>query len=506
MFKKANLSLILILILAFGLRLPQLNGSFWLDEAAQALESARPWSQQLQIIPDFQPPLFHLLVHAALILGRSEWWLRLVGALIPGLMTIWATFQISRRLFNQKTAYLTTLLLTTNSLHIFYSQELRPYSLATMWAVLSWLALIDLSQNKAKNLSSNTIWLNYLLFIISSLLGLFTTYLYPFLFLTQWVYVLCCQRHLIKKMLATSIILGAVFLSWLPTFLQQLQAGGLVRTGLPGWTQVVSFNQLKSIPLTLGKFIFGVVDLEINWFYLAIAGLLLSWLIWFSRQIKKQNLILLFQKIKLPIIWFLVPIVASWLTSFWIPVIQPKRLLFLLPVFYLIIVGLVDLVKSQDATSFWKNKMLYFPIWILLIINTWSTRQYFTQPRLQRENWRSLYDQITHQYPAATTMVVMSAPEAFAPWEWYNHSQYPTLATGTLSVNQLDSLTDTLKPTLDKQYILVFDYLRTLSDPDDQILKTLRSFDFHEVGAIDRPNIGFVRIYVKKTGTISLTL
>ena len=80
--------LLLILGLAFLLRLPHLNGSFWLDEAAQALESARPAHEQFQIADDFQPPLLHLLTFIALRLGKSEAWLRLIGAVLPSLLTI----------------------------------------------------------------------------------------------------------------------------------------------------------------------------------------------------------------------------------------------------------------------------------------------------------------------------------------------------------------------------------------------------------------------------------
>ncbi|MBD3279202.1 MAG: hypothetical protein GF390_00640, partial [Candidatus Pacebacteria bacterium] len=95
--------ILVILILALLMRLPHLTGSFWLDEAAQALESARPLAHQLDIQQDFQPPLIHLLVHFALYISRSEWWLRTVAALIPSLITIWASYQVVKQLFNHLT-------------------------------------------------------------------------------------------------------------------------------------------------------------------------------------------------------------------------------------------------------------------------------------------------------------------------------------------------------------------------------------------------------------------
>jgi len=162
----------LILIFALLLRLPLLTGCFWLDEAAQALESVRPFSQQLEIINDFQPPLLHYLVHFAAKVTITEWWLRLWGALIPGLVTIWATIKLGEKLFNKQVGLTAGLLLATSSFHVFYSQELRPYSLPAMWAMLSTLLLFK------KDFS----WWQ---FAGITILGLYSSYLYPFLLLPQ---------------------------------------------------------------------------------------------------------------------------------------------------------------------------------------------------------------------------------------------------------------------------------------------------------------------------------
>jgi hypothetical protein len=180
--------------------------------------------------------------------------------------------------------------------------------------------------------------------------------------------------------------------------------------------------------------------------------------------------------------------------------------LFLLPVFYLLIASLIEQINLTPDKKSFSRSLITLPFFLLFFINLWSTAQYHTQAKLQRENWRSLHQQIITQYPASNSMVLMSAPEPFAPWTWYerdNRVKFPALATGTLSVSQLESVNETLKPALDKQYILVFDYLRTLSDPDDKILTALKTLGYQEVGALDRPGIGFVRIYVKRTGTLS---
>ncbi len=131
-----------ILFIALLLRLPLFSGSFWLDEAAQALESARPLTQQLDIRDDFQPPLLHLITYVSIRLSTAEWWLRLWGALIPGLISIYYTYKIGTRVRNQFTGILAAGLLTTSSLHIFFSQELRPYALPTALATASTYFLL----------------------------------------------------------------------------------------------------------------------------------------------------------------------------------------------------------------------------------------------------------------------------------------------------------------------------------------------------------------------------
>src|SRR3989339_1113947 len=90
--------LILILILGLGLRLINLNQSFWLDEASQAQMSSRTvewiWSGRQN---DFHPPLFYLLAHFWLQLGKSEFFLRLLPVFF-GTANIWAIYALSKKL------------------------------------------------------------------------------------------------------------------------------------------------------------------------------------------------------------------------------------------------------------------------------------------------------------------------------------------------------------------------------------------------------------------------
>src|SRR3990172_3840529 len=94
-----------ILVLALALRLSGLGQSFWLDEAAQVIESARPLSEQLYIPADFWPPLYHVLLHFWMYGGRSEAWLRLLSVSFS-VATVYLTYKIAQKLAGEKVALL----------------------------------------------------------------------------------------------------------------------------------------------------------------------------------------------------------------------------------------------------------------------------------------------------------------------------------------------------------------------------------------------------------------
>ncbi|MBP9820347.1 glycosyltransferase family 39 protein [Candidatus Woesebacteria bacterium] len=484
-----------IILLAFLLRLPLLNGSFWLDEAAQALESQRPLSQQFDIIDDFQPPFLHLITAISIRFDTSEWWLRSWGALIPGLISVSITYALGKKFAGVQAGLLSALLLATSSFHIFYSQELRPYSLPTACALSAAWFFLKARQQPLKG--------NWALYSVSNLLGLYSSYLYPFFMLAQiiWLKLLTAKNR--KLALISWVISVLGFLPWLPTFRDQLSAGTTVRQLLPGWETVVSIPQLKSLPLVIGKFIFGVVDLSFSCQFIILTTAIIfsiSYLtLYIAKNATKQNRDVLIFIVS----WLIVPLLLSWIVSFWVPVVQPKRVLFLLPALYL----LVGILVTQSFSLTKSIRRIAFSLALcLLLINGWGTSLYFTTPQLQRENWRALHRDITTQFPADQSIVIFSFPQPFAPWVWYDGNQFPSLSTGSLTTNQIHDLPDLLKPVSEKKYVLVFDYLRDLTDPDNKIILTLQSLGYEERFVLDYPQIGFVRVFTRPETVLSFVV
>ena len=475
------------------MRLVFIDGSLWLDESAQAIESSRPFAEQLMIREDFQPPLMHYLLHFSIQFGklfgleRAEWWLRLIPSLIPGLITIWATFKIGEKFFNKKTANLAALFVATSSFHIFFSQELRPYSLPAMWGILATYQLLLIFKEKDNK--------NLILFTVFSILGLYSSYLYPFFLVSQFLYLIFKKLDF-KKIFGMGTVIVFAFLPWLPKFLEQLKTGQELRLQVPGWDQVVSLPQVKSLVIVPFKFIFGLLDLETNLPFAVLSlAIFLPLLVLFWKLInnKKEK----DQKLFFYLILFL-PLITAWLISFLVPVLRAKRVLFLLPIFSLLEAYLISVNQKKHKNL---SEILLTSI---LVINIASTLAYWKNPLLQRENWRALVTEVEEKFPPNKTIIIFSFKEPYAPWRWYESGEIDALASGTYYFAELENPQNYFKVVSDYDYVLVPDYLRDLTDPDDQILATLRNLGFEEIGAIDYPNIGFTRIYVKKSANLAL--
>jgi hypothetical protein len=233
------------------------------------------------------------------------------------------------------------------------------------------------------------------------------------------------------------------------------------------------------------KFVFGISDLQANFWqiYLAMAVFLpFTYFVYLAIKKKNKKLIFFFYLLFLPLI-------ISWLVSFFVPVLQAKRVLFLLPLFALLEALLIN---SYQKIHPYLAKILLFAI---ILINLTSTLAYWRKPNLQRENWRSLSTEISEKFPQESTALVFSFNAPFAPWVFYDQNNFKTFSTGVYYANNLKNPAEVFKNLADYRYVLIFDYLRDLTDPDDIVLKTIQDLGFKPAGVLDYPNIGFVRIY-----------
>lgn len=480
--------------IAFLLRLPLLSGSFWLDEAAQILESSRPFGEQFQLAADFQPPLYHLWLFVVQQFGHSEAWLRL-ASVVPGIIVVASFTHLAEKWFSRMAAFWTGALLSTSSLMVFFSQELRPYMFAAAAASVAAVAFFEwvfpvASGDGAGNVSKKAvtpqlrwIWIFTLANAAAMLSSYVAIFLLPAWFLAAAVVNRSTAWNMGKSLLVSCLFFGAWFLG----LREQLAVGGALRTTLPGWDQVVSLPQAKAVFLTLGKFVVGRLPLDPTLLDSLLVGIPFLTLVPFVGAALGN-----FNSEKSKKLWtavgiFTIPLLLAWGFSFFLPVLEPKRVLYLLPWLFLV----VGIVGSQKQ---W-GRMIGV-LWLALQL--FGLVQYWQSPLLQREPWRSAVQDIERNYQRENTAVIFGFDAPFAPWRWYQTENLSTVSTGLDPLSTEDEARVALSNVEQYENVIVFDYLRDLTDPGREIERVLIQKGFQEVAVWDYPNIGFVRLFYRK--------
>jgi len=463
--KKSPLRLVFILLLALGLRLPVLNQSFWLDEGAQVLMSSKSLSFQWfgRTTGEFHPPLFYILIHFWLNLGKSEWFLRL-PSVIFGVATVYFAFLIGKRLFNEKLGILSAFFLAIAPYHVYYSQEARMYSLTPFLETASTFFLLEKK------------WFFYFLTITALL---YTHYLGAFIVFFHAIWILFFQRQVFKQWFYSIVFSFLVFLPWLSQFFKQFKSGINLVEILPGWAAVSSLAPAKAFPLTFIKFSLGRISFYNKTFYAAISAiifLIYGFLFYQTfKRIQKQGLFLWG--------WLLIPLFLGFMTSFFIPLFQPFRFLFAIVPFYLLLaLGILALKKS------WQKIF----VGIVIFISLSSLFLYFSQARFQREDWRRVTRFIESQDPK-NSVVIFEFSEPFAPYQWY--AQGKVKAYGVLpGLRATPVVVESKMPevTTGADNVFLFQYLQPLTDPENLVSVWLQKNGFEKKKIKDFSGVGFV--------------
>ena len=209
------------------------------------------------------------------------------------------------------------------------------------------------------------------IYILSNLLILMSDYVAYLIFPAQFIFLLFNrQKRVFKSWVILLSISVLLCIWWLPIFLSQLNIGSTVSANLPVWKLVVGSFSIKSIVLTVVKFIIGRVSIsnkEI--YYLLLIPICILFLFIIIRGIKciKNN------SRYLLINWLLIPIFLAALISFFIPIFSYFRLIFTLPPFIILL--------SLGIISF-KHRLRYLFLGSILLIQVLSSFIYLFNTKL----------------------------------------------------------------------------------------------------------------------------
>jgi len=430
--------LILVLVGAFVIRLFSLNQSLWLDEATSVL-AAKNFSFPDLIFKfspgDFHPPLYYLVLKMWIsFFGTSEIAVRVLSV-ISGVATVYIVYLIGKKLSGSGVAVTAAAFLATAPLHIYYSQEARMYSLETLLAVLVvWFFVSEK-------------WIGL---VITAAILLYTDYL-PALILIP--------LFLIKKKKLVLPFIGVLLLllPWFPIFLNQLQNGLAVHSNAPNWWVTLGKTNFKELALVPVKFMLGRISFYNKSLYAAtvlgsgaifgtaLFGTLRKW-----------------QKARPLWLLFLFPILAAAALGLYISVFSYFRLLFVLPLFYLLVA-----YGTQNLGARWFKPLLAG----ILFINLTASSLYLFTPRFHREDWKSAVswlEQDAGQKSAATLFVTNNQRD---PYIYYSKG-VPSFGPDGLG-----------RGNFEKIYLMR--YVQPIFDPQDSLRKKIESVGYQRMAEKD---------------------
>ena len=228
-------SLSIILLLALALRLYHLDGqSLWVDEIA-SMNGADPdatIAAVLQYSAVDQPPAYFLLLHYWLkFFPFSDYYGRLLATLI-GLAGIVAIFLLGKEVRETRVGIIASLITSLSYIHIYFSQEVRFYTLVFLASSLSYLFFI-----RATKYVKGT---DFILYALSTSLLIYTHYFglvvlatQGLLFVLMILFYPANRRFVIFSILSAAVIV-ILILPWIPVFFKDVKTQQFW-IGLPAW-------------------------------------------------------------------------------------------------------------------------------------------------------------------------------------------------------------------------------------------------------------------------------
>ncbi len=379
---------LLACLLALALRLPHLGaGSLWYDETVSAYLASLPLPEAVaHTALDIHPPGYYLVLNLwARVAGSGEYSLAFLSVLF-GVLLVALTYAVARRLGNNRGGLMAAWLTAGSAFAIWYSQEVRMYSLGGCLACLLVLATLWVLQRPSPWRAAG--WgavaavglyaLYYLLFLLPVVSG-------------YWL-VQCLRRPRDRRSLGSwflgHAVLLTLYLPWLPLAIRQA-----LDPPVPPWRSALSLvSMLRDGALSLA---FGEAATPALWpvglllLLVALSAPLLA-----SKRGSDRKV--------LAVAGFAVPWAAIIVASLFVPLFHPRYLAPFVP-FYLVCLAwaLADLSSRRG----WSGPAAALAI-IFTLGNLGFQWRTWTAPEFQADDLRAGVTRLAEEWVPGDAVLV----------------------------------------------------------------------------------------------------
>ncbi len=403
-----------LLTIGLVLRLHNLDDSIWYDEAYSI------WVSKLSLPalidetahPAFAPPLHYILLHYwSALFGDSIPALRALS-ILAGVLAVAMTYVVGRQMFGAPTGLAAAAMMAVAKGQVFYSQEVRMYSLLTLLGLVSAHFLLKLKNRPSRG--------NFWGYVLASIALLYTHNYAMFVVAAQSLYFLLLVtvwRHRTaadwKTFLASQGIIATSFLPW--AFVLLDLAGKWRAEGY--WTDPQSLQSLYGLMSFLSgsrmlpPLLLAVLIAALAWPLLArrlerrfplLRAQEAAWR-WLRRQYPELILVLL---------WVILPVIIPFLMSVLVkPALIARYVIAAQPAFFLLSARLL----LSFGTSRHVHAALIAGVVLLELI---SLGKYYQRPGRYNQDWKGIAAYVTeHARPG--DLVLFYSGELQLPFDIY---------------------------------------------------------------------------------------
>lgn len=230
---RERIILLVILLVGFALRLHRLGAdSLWYDETVSALLASKSlgamWAHTAR---DIHPPLYYALLHFWISLASSSDFILAFFSLWFGVALVALAAHLGLRAYGPRVGLLAAFLAAIQPLGVWYSQEVRMYTLGSFWLVLALIVVWRYLIRPRTGL--------LIAYAVLGGLSLWTLYYSAFalaalnLFVLPWLWV--HRRRQLLPWLAAQVAALLLYAPWLPIAVRQA-----IDPPVPPWREVLA--------------------------------------------------------------------------------------------------------------------------------------------------------------------------------------------------------------------------------------------------------------------------
>lgn len=435
-FRIARVLPFLVVLGGFALRLYHLGtDSLWYDETVSLLLARSDVGELLRhTAGDIHPPFYYLLLHWwGQLAGWSEfsaaflslWFGVLLIALVYRAARNWLAFPFTTRAgLGARVALVAALLVAVSPYNVWYSQEVRMYTLGAALGLASVFFLVRLLRG------SRVLSLNFLAYVIVTALGLYTLYYFIFLMVFEYAFVVYYVARLAPRASRTTnhsslssrpsalvtfvvsqIAIFLLYLPWLPIAFRQA-----TDPPVPPWRNFVALPQMlieSFSALSLGQ---SVDPLTVAPLLVVLLGLIVF--LQLAAHRSRLTAVFLFG-------YVFIPLFAIFLFSLWKPLYHVRYIFTFSPPFY-ILLALAIYIAGERAMRVNRAGRYLAPalVGIYLLGAVYSLNNFWNDSRYVEDDLRGAVGHIAENWRPGDAILV-DAGYAYPALEYYFPAPVP---------------------------------------------------------------------------------